>query len=144
MNISKKIIVCAAVCAALCAGATAYAAGSAADKLPAPLENSVGADITKTDISDVSVDAVEAAEPAETAPSESAVSVEDSARIPHVLPSKFAPEDMDLINTGYPNWDPATFIPAELNSEVYAAADGEVVAANYVLCGLEDTAVLWR
>ena len=38
---------------------------------------------------------------------------------------------MDLINTGIINWCCATEFAAELNSEVYAAADGEVVYADY-------------
>lgn len=123
MNIAKKVLACAAVCAVFGVGVTAYAVGNSAESVPKPSDSLVEANI--------SADEIKETEKAESVPEESMVSAVDPERIPHVLPSKFAPEDMDLINTGIINLCRATEFAAELNSEVYAAADGEVVYADY-------------
>lgn len=142
MKIGKKIIACAAVCAVFGVGVTAYAAGNAAKAVPELPDSSVE-DIVKVETSDISADENTKTEIAESVPEENTVSAVDPERIPHVMPSKFALEDMDLINTGVPGWCVHTFIPAELNSEVYASADGEVVYANYsgMWCGGYGSAV---
>lgn len=130
MKIAKKVIACAAVCAVFGVGVTAYAVGNFAENVPEPSNSSVE-DTAKAETPDISSDEIKETETAESVPEESTVSAVDPERIPHVLPSKFAPEDLDLINTGIINWSRSTEFAAELNSEVYAAADGEVVYADY-------------
>lgn len=53
------------------------------------------------------------------------------AQKPLVLPSKFAPKDLDFVYTGNGLFSHNTLIPAEIGSEVYAVDDGEVVFAKY-------------
>lgn len=56
---------------------------------------------------------------------------EEWAQKPLVLPSKFAPEDLDFVNTGIGYNGQNTPIPADKGSEVYAVDGGEVVFAKY-------------
>lgn len=126
----KKVLASAAVCAVFGVGVTAYAAGYVAKDVPELPESSVE-DTLKAEASNTSVDEVKETETAGSVSEDGTVSAKDPARIPHVLPSKFAPEDMDLINTGTINRTRSTQFAAELNSEVYATADGEVVYADY-------------
>lgn len=130
MNIAKKVIACAAVCAVFGVGVTAYAVGNSAENVPEPPESLIE-DTVKAETSGIPADEIKETETAEPVPEESTVSAVDPERIPHVMPSKFAPEDLDLINTGVPNFCSHTTFRAELNSEVYATANGEVVFADY-------------
>lgn len=134
MNITKKVIVCAAVCAIFGIGVTAYAVGNDARNISEPSGSSVE-DTVEAEISDVPADDIKETETAKTVPGESTTSAVDPERIPHIMPSKFAPEDLDLINTGVPSLCSHTVFRAEVNSEVYAAADGEVLYADYDAVG---------
>lgn len=68
-------------------------------------------------------------EPAETY--NKPLSKEEWAAKPLVLPSEFAPEDLDFVNTGDGFQSPNTTIEADRGSEVYAVDDGEVIFAAY-------------
>ena len=59
-------------------------------------------------------------------------SIEEWAKQPHVLPSEFAPEDLDFVNTtnGYPGSHNTT-IYADRGSAVYAVDNGKVIFADY-------------
>lgn len=59
------------------------------------------------------------------------ISLDEWASKPHVLPSAFAPEDLDFVHTTNPWGGIVTTIPAECDSEVYAVDDGEVICAGY-------------
>lgn len=56
---------------------------------------------------------------------------EEWAQKPLVLPSKFAPKDLDFVNTGNGRHSQNTLIPADKGSEVYAVDGGEVIFADY-------------
>lgn len=71
-------------------------------------------------------------DPAESSEINKTLSPEEWGKLPHVLPSKFAPDDFDFVNTtnGHPG-SYNTTIYAEWGSDVYAVDDGEVIYANY-------------
>lgn len=64
-------------------------------------------------------------------PGEESKTVSEWAAKLLVLPSKFAPEDFDFVNTGNGFRSPNTTIQADRGSEVYAVDDGEVLFAVY-------------
>lgn len=64
-------------------------------------------------------------------PGEESKTISEWAEKPLVLPSEFAPEDLDFVNTGSGFQSPNTTIEADRGSEVYAVDDGEVLFAVY-------------
>ena len=58
--------------------------------------------------------------------------IEEWAKLPHVLPSEFAPDDLDFVNKTnvYPGSHNTT-IYADQGSAVYAVDNGEVIFADY-------------
>lgn len=72
--------------------------------------------------------------PEESTPAkpDKAITVEEWGKEPHTLPSEFAPEDLDFVNTTN-GWNGSRNITiyADRGSEVYAVDDGEVIFADY-------------
>ncbi len=135
MNISKKIIACSAVCAALGIGVTAFAAQNTVNS--SILNSAPAAEAAKTDEQKPSeiIDTVSSEENSAHNEKEvvvKALSAEEWAEQPHALPSKFAPENLDFVNTtnGYPG-SCNTTIYADSGSDVYAVDSGEIIFADY-------------
>ncbi|MDE7229634.1 MAG: peptidoglycan DD-metalloendopeptidase family protein [Oscillospiraceae bacterium] len=136
MKFKKTTAFAAATSVLLVLGTTAAFATSAKPQNNDPEPPTVSVPIDDNNSSDSSAPESEASNSADTSThptaENKALSPEEWAKRPLVLPSKFAPEDLDFVNTtnGWINSHNTT-IYADRGSEVYAVDDGEVIFADY-------------